>query len=104
MPVGEEATAMRRRAAEGVVGLVPRWVGGVYFGSGRRELKGGGKEKGGMEEEIEGVERMLGVWGDAWMNRCVVYSLLEAGAVGLLPELAGGKCPVGGGDVVDIAV
>lgn len=90
---------MRRRAAEGVVGLVPRWVGGVYFGDGKAKVKGGGRE-----EEIEGVERMLGVWGDAWMNRCVVYSLLEAGVVGLLPELAGGKGIVGGGDVVEVAV
>ncbi|OBU01098.1 hypothetical protein VE01_00859 [Pseudogymnoascus verrucosus] len=98
MPVGEEAARMRRRAAEGVVGLVPRWMGGVYFGSGKAKVKGG------REEEFEGVERMLGVWGDAWMNRCFVYSLLEAGVVGLLPELAGGKGIVGGADVVEIAV
>ncbi|KFY61084.1 hypothetical protein V496_05165, partial [Pseudogymnoascus sp. VKM F-4515 (FW-2607)] len=99
VPVGEAAVAMRERAAEGVVGLVPRWVGVVYFGDGKAKVKGGGRE-----EEIEGVERMLGVWGDAWMNRCVVYSLLEAGVVGLLPELAGAKGIVGGGDVVEVAV
>ncbi|ELR09253.1 hypothetical protein GMDG_03823 [Pseudogymnoascus destructans 20631-21] len=98
VPVGEEAAGMRRRAAEGVAGLVPRWVGGVCFGSGKAKVKGG------REEEIEGVERMLGVWGDAWMNRCFVYSLLEAGVVGFLPELAGGKGVVGGADVVEIAV
>ncbi|OBT64904.1 hypothetical protein VE03_06473 [Pseudogymnoascus sp. 23342-1-I1] len=99
VPVGEAAVAMRRRAAEGVVGLVPRWVGGVYFGDGKAKVKGGSRE-----EEVEGVERMLGVWGDAWMNRCVVYSLLEAGVVGLLPELAGGKGTVGGGDIGAVAV
>ncbi|OBT41256.1 hypothetical protein VE00_08965 [Pseudogymnoascus sp. WSF 3629] len=98
VPVGEEAAKMRRRAVEGVVGLVPKWVGGVYFASGKAKVKGG------REEEFEGVERMLGVWGDAWMNRCFVYSLLEAGVVGLLPELARGKEIVGGADVVEIAV
>lgn len=50
------------------------------------------------------MERMLGVWEDAWMNRCVVYSLLEAGVVGLLPELAGVKGSIGGDDVVEVAV
>ena len=82
-----------------MVGLVPKWVGGVYFGNGKANMKGAGREG-----EIEGVERMLDVWGDAWMNRCMVYSLLEAGLVGLLPELAGGKQRVGGDDAVEVAV
>ena len=73
----------------------------MYFGI----PKGGGVKE--RDTEVQEMERMLGVWGDAWMNRFVVYSLLEAGLVGLLPELASREGPDGdddsSGDVVSVS-
>jgi hypothetical protein len=67
---------MRRRAAEAVCSLVPRVLRTLYLGKGE-------------QKHVEGVEGMLDVWGDAWMNRFVVFSLLEKAVVGVLPEVAG---------------
>lgn len=67
---------MRRRAAEAVCALVPRVLKTLYLGKGE-------------QMHVEGVEGMLDVWGDAWMNRFVVFSLLEKAVVGVLPKVRG---------------
>lgn len=66
---------------------------------GKGGAEGGGGGGGGDETwHVEAVEGMLDVWGDGWMNRFVVFSLLERLVVSVLPELAGGGGG-GGGEV-----
>ena len=77
IPDAEEAIAIRRRCAETIVAAVPRVVLGRYFGVSADE----------HESLLGEVEEMLGVLGDAYLNKHLIYNLIELVIVRLLPEL-----------------
>lgn len=111
-----ELLALRRRCARSLWELVPGWAGRRYFGGGGRGLRTdpaaggdslGRREKaltgGGKGRKVEGETRcddeedrilseietgILDVFGDAYCNKHLMYSVLELFLVRLMPELA----------------
>ena len=114
----EELLALRRRCASALWGLVPRWVGRLFFGGGlvgrlwrtgpvaipARPPGGrgadhqpadaaGAADAVGSADEDEAIlaeieEGILDVFGDAYCNKHLMYSALELILVRLMPELA----------------
>lgn len=80
VPDAAEIVKIRRRCAETVVAAVPGAVLGRYFGVSVAGV-------GGQETLVGQVEEMLGVLGDAYLNKHLVYNLIELLVVRLLPEL-----------------
>lgn len=70
---------MRRRCAEAVLSLVPPTLSRLYFNV------GGDQE--GEEDMIKQVEDILDVFGNAYMNKHLVYNVLELVVVRLVPEM-----------------
>lgn len=62
------------------MGLVPAAVGDVYFGGGEGE------------ERVGQVEEVVGVFGDGYLNRHLLYAVVETVVGRLVPEMR-----VGGG-------
>lgn len=95
-PSAAEALGLRRAAAEGLLGLLPRWVGGVYFGRTKdagtegEGTEGEGTEGGGTEGErqVREVEELLDVFADPYLNRHLLYALVDLVVVRVLPEMA----------------
>jgi len=76
-PDADAIRAIRRRCAEGVLGLVPGAVAGVYFGGAEGEGR------------VAQVEEVLEVFGDAYMNRHLLYAVVDLVVARLLPEMRG---------------
>lgn len=74
--------------------MIPRLVARVYFATSNNS-NGGNDEKGRetdsddevFEDMIGQIEEMLDVFGDAYMNKHLVYSILELVFVRLIPEM-----------------
>jgi hypothetical protein len=78
IPDATEVIAIRRRCAETIVAAVPRVVLSRYFGVSPADDH---------ELLLAEVEEMLGVLGDAYLNKHLMYNLIELLVVRLLPEL-----------------
>jgi hypothetical protein len=78
-PSNEERLQVRKRCAEAVLSLVPPLVSRVYFNV--------DSDKDGEDEMIRQVEEILDVFGDAYLNKHLVYNILELVIVRLVPEL-----------------
>ena len=74
IPDATEVIAIRRRCAETIVAAVPKVVLGRYFG-----MYGDGSH----DKIIDEVEEMLGVLGDAYLNKHLMYNLIELIVVSL---------------------
>lgn len=81
-PDAEEIVRIRRKCAESIVGAVPGVILYRYF-----DIKNEGMES--KEALIGEVERLLGVLGDAYLNRHLIYGLIELLIVRLVPEMGG---------------
>lgn len=67
--------------------MTPRGIGRVYFGGGLGAALGHLDEN--VEEGIlDEIEGLLGVLGDEYCNKHLMYSVLELILVRLMPELA----------------
>jgi len=92
-PSPEEQLKIRRRAAEAILSLIPRPIARTYFATRNIKNDGGdrpGSETDGDEESEEmscQVEEILDVFGNAYMNKHLVYNILELVVVRLVPEL-----------------
>ena len=78
-PSDEERLQIRRRCAEAILSLMPPVVSRVYFGV--------NADKDGDEEAVQQVEDILDVFGNAYMNKHLVYNILELVIVRLVPEM-----------------
>lgn len=84
-----ELLALRRRAANALLGLVPETMGRLYLG-GRLPLVGGGIGSNGPdsnEKLVDEVEQLLMVLSDEYCNKHLLYGVLELVLVRLMPEL-----------------
>ena len=75
IPDAAEVIAIRRRCAETIVAAVPKVILGRYFGMSD------------SEDIVMEVEGMLGVLGDVYLNKHLMYNIIELLVVRLLPEL-----------------
>lgn len=67
--------------------MTPRGIGPVYFGGGLGAALG--QLDGDVEEDmVDEIEGLLGVLGDEYCNKHLMYSVLELILVRLMPELA----------------
>jgi hypothetical protein len=78
-PSSEERLQIRKRCAEAILSLVPPFISRVYFSV--------DSDKEGENEMIEQAEQILDVFGDAYLNKHLVYNILELVIVRLVPEL-----------------
>jgi hypothetical protein len=78
IPDATQIIAIRRRCAETIGSAVPDAVLFRYVGVSKTE---------GYEKLIDEVEEMLGVLGDAYLNKHLIYNLIELLVVRLLPEM-----------------
>ena len=78
-PSDEERLQIRRRCAEAILSLIPPVVSRVYFSV--------NSDKDGDEEMVHEVEDILDVFGNAYMNKHLVYNILELVIVRLVPEM-----------------
>lgn len=78
IPDATEVIAIRRRCAETIAAAVPKVVLGRYF-----DVHGNDAH----ESVVAEVEEMLGVLGDAYLNKHLMYNLIELIIVRLCPEL-----------------
>lgn len=95
-PSPEEQLKIRRRAAEAVLSLIPKPVARVYFASSLpNNSNSNGKEDNANSEEegeeiITQLEEILDIFGNAYLNKHLVYNILELVVVRLVPEM--GEC------------
>lgn len=80
IPDAAEIIAIRRRCAETIASAVPDVVSFRYFNVRKAD-------EGAHEKVIDEVEEMLGVLGDAYLNKHLMYNLIELFVVRLLPEM-----------------
>jgi hypothetical protein len=78
-PSSEEQLQIRKRCAEAILSLVPPLMSRVYFNV--------DSDKEGQDDMIGQVEEILDVFGDSYLNKHLVYNVLELVIVRLLPEL-----------------
>jgi hypothetical protein len=74
-PSAEEAKRIRRDCAAALLGLLPAKVACIYFAS---ESEG---------EQLEQVETMLSCLDDAYVNKHLIFAIVELVVVRLMPEL-----------------
>ncbi|KAF2403637.1 hypothetical protein EJ06DRAFT_285739 [Trichodelitschia bisporula] len=73
VPTPEEQAAILRRCAEVCAAAMPAPARAVYFGG---------------RDAVAEIEGMLGVFGDGYLNRHLVFGILERIVVRLAPEVA----------------
>ncbi|KAF1816455.1 hypothetical protein P152DRAFT_389610 [Eremomyces bilateralis CBS 781.70] len=76
VPSIEEQLAIRRKCAETIAGLIPPFVSAVYFS----------KEK--KTSAVDEIEVILKVFGDTYMNKHLIFGVIELVVIRLLPEMA----------------
>lgn len=69
-----EQVLIRRRCAETVLSLLPGRIQDVYFGAN-------------TEVRVQEVEDVLDMFGDSYLNKHLLYGVVELIVVRLLPEL-----------------
>lgn len=77
IPTSEEQVIIKSICAEAILDLLPDKVQGVYFGG-----------KSTMAEKVSGVGEVLDLFGDEYLNRHLMYGIVELLLVRLMPELA----------------
>jgi hypothetical protein len=82
IPSAAEIVAIKRRCAETIAGALPPAVGVRYFSI--RQVNHEGKD----EALVDEVEGLLDVLGDAYMNRHLIFGIVELVVVRLMPEMA----------------
>ena len=98
VPSAEEQLVIRRNAAKAILSLTPRWSDGIWVGSAngglfaregraKKEEDTGKKPKEPNEDVIKEVEGLLDVFGDSYMNRHLVFGIIELVLVRLCPEV-----------------
>lgn len=75
-PTRDECLRLRRRAAESILQLIPPSVARIYFATDRREA---------MIDRIQ--QDVLDVFGDVYMNKHLVYGIIDLVVLRLVPEL-----------------
>jgi len=80
IPDAAEIVAIKRKCAETIVTILPPALGARYF-----SVTAGKEER--NEALISEVEGLLGVLGDAYMNRHLVFGILSLVVVRLVPEM-----------------
>jgi hypothetical protein len=78
-PSSEERLQIRKRCAEAILSLIPPLISRVYFSV--------DSDKEGEHEMIGQVEEIIDIFGDAYLNKHLVYNILELAIVRLVPEL-----------------
>lgn len=78
IPDAAEIIAIRRRCAQTIVSAIPDALLYRYFDVKKAE---------GDEKLIDEIEEMLGLLGDAYLNKHLIYNLIELVIVRLLPEM-----------------
>ena len=94
-PSSEEQFRIRRRAAEAILSLIPRTVARVFFA-----VKDDNSDRADREDDVDDEEEreceemliqieegILDVFGNSYVNRHLVYNILELVLVRLVPEL-----------------
>jgi hypothetical protein len=81
MPSAAEIVAIKRRCAETIANVLPPAVGARFFA-----VRGIDMEQR-MEVLINEVESLLDVLGDAYMNRHLVFGIIELIVVRIIPEM-----------------
>jgi hypothetical protein len=81
VPSAAEVVAIKRRCAETIATVLPSAVGARYFAVNgvKLELRG--------EALVGEIEGLLDVLGDSYMNRHLVFGIVELVVVRCLPEL-----------------
>jgi hypothetical protein len=74
-PTDEETTAIKRRCAASLLGLVPPKLAAVYFASQKSDVR------------LAAIEEILGCLDDAYLNKHLVFQIIELIILRLLPEL-----------------
>ena len=82
-PSAEERLQTRRRAAQAILSLVPPIVARSYFSA--------SNDVDGKEDTVRQIEDILDVFGNAYLNKHLVYNILELVVVRLVPELQDSK-------------
>lgn len=89
VPDAAECLLIRRKCAEGVLRVVPGWVGDVFFGRvGNGDGDGEEDKEREKERRIKEVEEMLDVFGDAYANKHLMFGIFELIIVRLIGEIA----------------
>ncbi|OJD36313.1 pxa domain-containing protein [Diplodia corticola] len=100
-PTPDEALATKRRAARAVLDATPSFVRSRLFGSGSGSrglggsdggVRGDDDEEGEEEEGVDPVqqrevERLLDVLGDPYLNKHLIFGIIELIVVRLMPEM-----------------
>ncbi|KAE9991647.1 hypothetical protein EG327_011268 [Venturia inaequalis] len=89
IPDAAEIVLIRRRCAEAVANILPVAAGARFFGL-TQVASGEAVDDDNTREAVVGeVEQVLGVFGDAYMNKHVIFGVLGLVVVRLAPELGG---------------
>lgn len=83
-PSAEHILDIKRKAAEAIVDALPKWVALRYFVSGGDDDEEEGERR---EVVLERVAELLDVLGDAYMNKHLVFGIVELVVVRVLPEV-----------------
>jgi hypothetical protein len=75
-PTPEEARAIKRRCADALVSTIPAPIARILFATSD------------VTEMMRQAEEWLGVLDDAYMNKWMVFGIIELLVVRLIPELA----------------
>lgn len=79
--------AIKRRCAETIVDVLPQRIAARYFDV-SASGSGDGADQGKQEKLVEQAESLLDVLGDAYMNKHLLFGILELVVVRLVPEMA----------------
>ena len=85
----QQVLEIKRKCADVVIDAVPEFVRGVYFGLLPTDDDGGdGDGAARRKEDMRGqIEEILDVFGDAYMNKHFMFSVVDLIVVRLFPEL-----------------
>ncbi len=95
VPTPEETLQIKRKCAETILGAVSSPVRKIYFGIGMKEE--GHETNGtvpeehgnvGRERQISEVEEILDVFSDSYLNKHLLYAVVDLLVVRLMPEMA----------------
>jgi hypothetical protein len=81
----QDSETLKRRAAEAILGGIPKTVSQVYFASGDEH------------DQLEAVMGWLDVLSDGYLNRHLIFGILELLVVRIMPEVT----EKGAGEMLD---
>ncbi len=74
-PTPFEQLLIRQRCAQAILTLIPAKIQDIYFGVG-------------IDHRVREVEEILGIFGDSYCNKHLLYGVVELIIVRLIPEIA----------------